>query len=224
MNAPMRRALLLALVTAGTASGQVPATASQTPETTLGQRFASALTYDQFVVGDTARRDEWTRNYETAAAAVAAVGPRVQALAGRWRLLVVAESWCGDAVNSVPYLARLAAQHPAIALRLVRKADAKDLLDAHALDGRPATPLVLVLDETFVERGAWIERPAALRTLIKAKEGRTCEDALAAEVSKWRRLDGGKSVLAEVVDVMERARATADQQQKTQPTASRYNP
>ncbi len=224
MNTVIRRTLLFALVTVGTARAQSSAPALQSPETTLEQRFASALTYDKFVAGDTARRDEWNRNYANAATAVAAVDLRAKALAGHWHLLVVAESWCGDAVNSVPYLARLAAQHPAFDLRILRKAEAKDLLDANPLDGRSATPLVLVLDDAFVPRGVWIERPAVLGALIKAKEARTCEDALAAEVSTWRRVDGGRSVLGEVLALMERAAGTANQQQTPQPTTAGQNP
>lgn len=224
MNTVIRLTLLVAVGTVGTARAQTPAPALQSPEITLEQRFASALTYEQFVAGDTARRDEWNRNYANATRAVAAVDLRAKALAGHWHLLVVAESWCGDAVNSVPYLARLAAQHPEFDLRLLRKAEAKDLLDANPLDGRSATPLVLVLDDAFVPKGAWIERPAVLGALITAKEGRTCEDALAAEVSKWRRVDGGRSVVGEVFALMERAAAIANQQQQSQSTATRQIP
>ena len=193
-------ALVIGLTTAVVA--QDTAVVRQASPLTIAQRYESALTYEQFTA-DSARHDEWVRNFERASAPVLALRERARALRGRWHLLVVAESWCRDAVNSVPYLARLAAENPAIELRLLRSSDAKDLLDAHPLEGRAATPLVLVYDEQFVERGVWIERPAALRALIKSKEGRTCEDALREDVARWRAADGGRSVLAEVIGLME---------------------
>ncbi|MBI2408791.1 MAG: thioredoxin family protein [Gemmatimonadetes bacterium] len=168
----------------------------------MAARFAAALSFDQFVAGDTARQAEWRRNYDHASSVVTEAVSRWGAPVGRWHLLVVAESWCGDAVNSVPYLARLAAEHPAVDLRLIRRADGQDLLDAHPLDGQPAAPLVLVLDESFAQRAVWIENPAALRTLVKSKQGRTCEDALKVEVASWRTKDGGRSVLSEVLSLM----------------------
>lgn len=168
----------------------------------FAQRFAAALTFEKFVASDTARRDEWHRNHLAAAAAVQAFATSYGAIPGRWRLLIVAEPSCGDAVNSVPYLARLAEARPTIEMRLLRKADAPDLLAAHQLDGQSVTPLVLVLDSAWTLRGTWIERPAPLRQLIKSKQGRTCADALDVEVAAWRRKDGGRSVLAEVVQLM----------------------
>lgn len=210
-------ALLVARASA--AAAQTAAPAQQAAAVTAAQRFRAALTYDQFAA-DTARHDEWARNLEHAGVSVNLLADRVRALPGRWHLLVVAESWCRDAVNSIPYLARLAAEFPAIDLRIMRTADAQDLLAAHLLDGRPATPLVLVYDEQFVERGAWIERPAELRALIKSKEGRTCEDALREDVARWRAADDGRSVLAEVVALMERVPTSAQMQVK-RPTTPR---
>ena len=202
MSNAFKLAAALSLFVTGNVSAQVPS-ARPVPHP-IAHRFQMAATYEQFTSADTARREQWRRNYDEAAAPLAAVAARARALPGRWHLLIVAESWCNDAANSVPYLARLAAENPNIEVKLLRTADAQDLLDAHKLDGRSATPLVLVFDDQFVERGAWIERPAALRALIQAKEGRTCEDALREEVSKWRAADGGRSVLAELLSLMER--------------------
>ncbi len=192
--------------------GGALAGAQQTPGTTTAtpaQRFEFATDFERFVFSDTTRQQEWLRNYKAAGRAVAAVLPRANAVPGRWHVLVIAESWCNDAVNSVPWLARLAFTSPTIELRMLRKADAPELLQSHLLDGRAATPLVILYDENFVERGAWIERPAELRKLIVSKEGRVCEDTLKEAVKVWRLDDDGRSVLNEVVLLMERATAVA---------------
>lgn len=208
MNALAIRAAMLVLIsTVASAQETLPVAAAASPVPSPAERFASAVTFQQFVQSDTTRQQEWMRNYEQAARSVATVAPRVRAVKGRWHILVVAESWCNDAVNSVPYLARLAAENPAIELRILRKADAGELPATHLLDGRDATPLVLLYDEHFVERGAWIERPAPLRQLIASKEGRVCEDTLKETVRAWRAADDGRTVLEEVLTLLERTAA-----------------
>lgn len=202
--------LVLLAGTAVSAVGAQPAPPDTAPASAIVQRLEAATDFDTFVAADTARQQEWRANYEAAATAVAALSSRARGLAGHWRLLVVAESWCADAVNSVPYLARLAAEYPAIEVKILRKAQAPELLAGHQLDGRSATPLVILLDVHLHERGAWIEQPAALRALVQSKEGRVCEDTLKEAVRDWRRADQGRAVLDEVIALIERASAIAD--------------
>jgi len=210
MNGIAARAIGLVLFASVAGAQQnAPGTPVSAAARTIAERFSAAASFEQFVGSDTTRQAEWKQNYEMAASSVAAIIPRVRAVGGRWRLLVVAESWCNDAVNSVPYLARLAAEYPAVEIRLLRKADAPDLFEGHLLDGRAATPLVLLYDQQFVERGAWIERPAALQKLITSKEGRVCEETLKGAVRSWRLADNGRSVLDEVVALIEGAAAAS---------------
>lgn len=210
-------AALVAFATPVAAQGASAAAAAPPPvartEADLAVRFRSALTYEAFTASDTssdaAKRALWTANDGRADASVAEVVARVRALPGRWHLLIVAESWCPDAANSVPYLARLAAEADNVDLRVLRKADAADLIAAHPLDGRDATPLVLVLDERFAVRGVWIERPASLNAIVAKKAGRICESTLKTQVASWYRQDAGRAVLGEVVALLERAGATS---------------
>ncbi len=182
-------------------------------------RFAAARPFEQYVHSDTTRQAEWLRNYSGAATSVEQAASRTQRIGGRWHLLVIAEHWCNDAVNSIPWLARLAAENPTIELRIAAGADAPELLASHRLGERAATPLVLVYDEQFVERGAWIERPAPLRALIASKEGRVCEDTLKESVRTWRTDDDGRTVLDEVLTLLEQAAATP-----TAPPTATTNP
>lgn len=180
-----------------------------TAQPTVRARYAAALTYEQFLRADTARHEQWQRNTARAEAVVAPFVARARALPGRWHLLVVAEATCGDALNSVPWLARLADEVPTLDLRLLHKADAADLLAAHRLGDREATPLVLVYDDSWVERGAWIERPLGLRSLIESEEGHVPDDTLTAHVRAWRADDNGASVLREVLGLIERRASSA---------------
>ncbi len=186
-----------------------PAPADTAGAPTVAQRLAVAADFDQFVAADTTRQQEWRATYVEAAGTIASLSDRVRGITGHWHLLIVAESWCPDAVNSVPYIARLGGVNPAIEVRLLRKSQAPELLALHQLDGRSATPLVILLDGALQERGAWIERPAGLRALVQSKEGRVCEDTLKEAVRDWRRADQGRAVLDEVLALIEHAAAAA---------------
>src|SRR3981081_4176766 len=53
------------------------------------------------------------------------------ALGGAWHLLVLSEDWCGDAVNTVPVVAKLAELSPNLDLRVLARDENPDLMDAH---------------------------------------------------------------------------------------------
>lgn len=165
---------------------------------TLEERFEQAMTYAEFTGSDTTRQREWRVSEGRAAVSASAFADRVRGMPGTWRLLVVAESWCGDAINSVPYLAALDSAAPNLEMRLVRKKDAKALLKAHEFEGRQATPLVLLIDEQGAERGAWIERPATLRRYLKTN----CSADEKQQVRDWYASDAGRSMLNEITTLI----------------------
>ena len=59
-----------------------------------------------------------------------------RALPGAWHLLALSEDWCGDAVNILPVVARLADALPNVELRVLARDENLDIMDAH-LTGRP---------------------------------------------------------------------------------------
>ena len=69
------------------------------------------------------------------------------------------------------------------------------------------TPLVLVLDAAFRERGVWNERAAHIQAFVTANEGKMNDDALWARVRVMRRDDDGRTPLREVNALMRHASA-----------------
>ena len=91
---------------------------------------------------------------------------RVQETGGPWRLLVIAEDWCGDASNTVPVLARLAEAASNLDLRIVKRDAYPDLMDAYLTNGSQSIPLAIVLDEDSEPVGRWGPRPAELQDFV----------------------------------------------------------
>src|SRR5688500_12873007 len=96
----------------------------------LKNRWASAVTIDRFIDGAEANQELWKSMRSRARVPLDLVG-RLQALPAARKLLVLVEDWCGDAVNTVPVLARLADELPDLELRVLKRDENLDLMDAH---------------------------------------------------------------------------------------------
>jgi hypothetical protein len=130
---------------------------------------------------------------------------RVEALGGAWHLLVLSEDWCGDAVNTVPVVAKLAELSPNLDLRVLARDENLDLMDAHLTGASRSIPVVIALDEEFREQGWWGPRPAELQAWALGP-GRALEkDERYRQVRAWYARDRGLTTLEEVVTMLERA-------------------
>src|SRR4029079_10056676 len=101
--------------------------------------YAKGITFAQFLESAEELKSEWKDNYAEAKLKESSLARR-KARKWQWRLLSVAEDWCHDAVNTVPYLAKLADASPdTIAVRIVPKSEAEPGATAHSTpDRRPA--------------------------------------------------------------------------------------
>ena len=133
---------------------------------------------------------------------------RVVALPGDWHLLVLSEDWCGDAVNTVPVLARLAERTPNVDLRVLGREANPDLMDSHLTGSSRSIPVVIALDQTFEERGWWGPRPTVLQRWVSGQGQLLEKTARYREARTWYARDRGRTTLEEVVSMMERAAAT----------------
>src|SRR5690606_35675320 len=96
---------------------------------TMRNRFEGAQTLSEFIEGAEQNQDLWRSIY-----ARATIDDRTLEVARRLpakrRLLVPVEDWCGDAFNSVPWLASLADAVPEkLELRVLRRDENLDLMD-----------------------------------------------------------------------------------------------
>ena len=173
-------------------------------DSTYRQLFETGEAFPDFVSRADRRKEQWERNY--AGAATDALVARVTKAGSGWRLLVVTVPGCSDSVNSVPYLASLVERLPGVQMRLINSSAGRAVMEAHRTpDGRPATPTVILLDESFNERGCWIERPASLLAWMAEQQGKVSDTDLFDGKMKWYDVDRGASSLDEIVAMIEAA-------------------
>jgi hypothetical protein len=128
---------------------------------------------------------------------------RVDALHGHWHLLVLSEDWCGDAVNVVPIVAKLADSVTNLDLRILARDANLDIMDAHLTGTSRSIPIVILLNEKFQECGWWGPRPFALQKWVR-EEGMTLpkEDRY-HEIRTFYARDRGLTTMREIVEMLE---------------------
>lgn len=130
---------------------------------------------------------------------------RARALPGKIHLLVLNEDWCGDSVNTLPAIAKLAALAPErIDLRVLGRDANPDLMDAHLTGTSRSIPVVIVLDADYVERGWWGPRPKVLQAWVHGPGQSLDKAARYREIRRWYARDRALTTLEELVTLMER--------------------
>lgn len=173
---------------------------------TLRERYCSAPTFDAFLEGVETNRDLWHAVARRASVPDELV-IRVEATGQRWHLLVLAEDWCGDAVNVLPFIARLAEGASNLDLRVTGRDANPDLMDAHLTGQSRSVPVVILVDATFTERAWWGPRPRELQDWVLGSGSSMSKADRYRDMRRWYVQDRGTTALNEIVAVIEEAHA-----------------
>lgn len=162
-----------------------------------------ALNFETFVSRAANGGELWAGVYRLAQVPLWAV--EEAAACGPLRIVVLAEDWCGDAVNTVPVLAKWAALTRNVELRILRRDEHPEVMDRYLTGFSRSIPVVIVLTDDFQELGWWGPRPRVLqaRVLDERARGRD-KSEIYADARRWYARDRGESTLREVLEVAAR--------------------
>jgi hypothetical protein len=167
-------------------------------------RFQRAPTFEQYLEGVQRNRELWHAVYERADVPDEVVAASRAAGEG-WRLLALSEDWCGDAVNTLPVIARLA-RRAGWDLRVLSRDENPDVMDTHLTNGRSRSiPVVIVYDRRFREVGWWGPRPEEIQAWILSEGLAMPSPERYKVVRRWYAKDRGRTTLAELLEVLGRA-------------------
>lgn len=126
------------------------------------ERYEQGMTYDAFKAQMTRNQDRFAaneRNFSLDASDLEAF----RALPHPVNVLVLAEDWCGDVIDNLPVLGRIAAESGKLNLRVFLRDANLDIMDQYLKDGQfRSIPVFVFFDDTFNEIGRFIERPATV--------------------------------------------------------------
>lgn len=161
----------------------------------LSEKFSAALPYDRYVLtGTDEQQRRWKQVYD-AARITASQKELIAGFARDLKLLVSSGIWCGDCVQQVPLLVRIAEGNPSrIELRIVDRDQHRDLTDKLRINGGDRVPVALFLSEDFELCSVYGERTLSrYRALARTQLGAACPigiappdaDELAATLQDW---------------------------------------
>jgi len=169
--------------------------------------YEDGVTFEQFLAETNRRRDAWHEHYERGAPTHQAL-QAAKAVGTELKFLVVAEDWCGDSVNTVPYLARLVEQVPGWEMRIINSRRGADIMAANLTpDGREATPTILLLDSDDEQVGAFVERPTILQEWFLRAESDLPRKELFDQKYTWYAEDAGEETVRELTELARQAAA-----------------
>jgi thiol-disulfide isomerase/thioredoxin len=148
----------------------------------LSDKFATALTYDDYLkTGTDEQQRRWKQVYD-AAALTEAQKQLVGGFTRQMKLLIVSGIWCGDCVQQCPLIARIAQANPnIIELRLVDRDQHRDLIEPMRINAGDRVPVVLFLAEDFELCAAYGDRTInRYRAIAKRQLGPACPTGIVA--------------------------------------------
>jgi hypothetical protein len=79
--------------------------------------------------------------------------------------LLITETWCGDAANSIPVIAKAVAENPEIELRVVFRDEQPELMDQFLTNGGRSIPKLIALNSWHEVLFTWGPRPKEAQEL-----------------------------------------------------------
>jgi hypothetical protein len=158
--------------------------------------WAAALPYHDFVAGSAdEHRALWEGIYRLNRTPDSVRELRLPAGS---RLLALAADWCGDAVNTLPALAKWA-ELTGVELRLLERDAWPQVMDRYLTNGSRSIPIVIVLDAAFHELGHWGPRPSELQTWVIANKPTMEKSERHKYVRRWYAQDKGATTIRDIV-------------------------
>lgn len=168
--------------------------------------FERGSEWPRFLANVRVHADLWHRDQERTPVSSAIV-ERLARTGHDLRLLVVAEDWCTDSANTIPFVAQLA-WRANVPLRLINRTVGAPLMSRHpSADGRGVTPLVVFIRGNR-DAGAWVERPRPLQEAFRRMADDPASHHRAADRQSWYDADQGRTALEEIVAAAERTAAS----------------
>ena len=175
------------------------------PEQTVDrERFENAATFEEYLETVEKNRDLWHSVYQRVRLPDALVSD-AREVPGGWNLIALSEDWCGDAVNTLPVIARFADQ-AGWEFRVLSRDANLDLMDTHLTNGRSRSiPVVIVYDQDFGEIGWWGPRPGEIQAWVMGEGLSMPSPERYKVVRRWYAKDRGETTIRELLSVLSSA-------------------
>ena len=167
------------------------------------ERFATGFLWDDYMRNSEKNLERFNDNYEKFTLDPEDAGffaSNTKPL----KVLILAEDWCGDVVQSLPPIVRILESRPSIAYRIFRRDEHLDIMDRYLTDGSKAIPYLVFMDDGLNELARWGPRPEDCQAIMRDNKGRIPMDEIYSRIRVWYREHGNGPLVAEIRNVLER--------------------
>ncbi|MEL4455726.1 thioredoxin family protein [Lutimonas vermicola] len=120
--------------------------------------------------------------------------------------LVLTESWCGDAAQTLPVINKFAEANKKIDLKVVLRDENEELMNKFLTNGSKSIPKLIVVDNASLEVvGSWGPRSAEASKLVteyKEKHGKI-DAQLKTDLQNWYNDDKGTHIEMEMLELID---------------------
>lgn len=130
---------------------------------------------------------------------------KIKDFANKVSWLVLTESWCGDAAQTIPMMNKVAELNENITLRVILRDENLDIMHRFLTNNSMSIPkLVMVSDETGEVLGEWGSRPSIANQMVidyKNEHGILTPE-FKEELQVWYNKDKGQSTLSDLMELL----------------------
>jgi hypothetical protein len=130
---------------------------------------------------------------------------KIKALAKSITWLVLTESWCGDAAQTIPVMNKIAALNKNISLRLVLRDENLELMEGFLSNGAMAIPKLISIDDASGKViGEWGSRPSSATKMVqdyKSKYGNLTAE-FKQDLQLWYNKDKGRNTVSDLLSLL----------------------
>ncbi len=125
--------------------------------------------------------------------------------------LVITESWCGDAAQTIPVIYKTAKASTDIDLKMVYRDEHEELMNHFLTNGNPAIPKLIILDAKRKVIADWGPRPSTATKMVndyKEKHGRLTAE-FKEDLQIWYNKNKGLDTLNDLNTILVGIKETA---------------
>jgi hypothetical protein len=123
----------------------------------------------------------------------------VQSISEKQTWVIIAEPWCGDAAQIVPFIVRMAELNPLIHLEIKLRDSDNSEIDNYLTNGGKSIPKLIIRDKDGKDLIVWGPRPLEFQQLFDTGKGLGLDlNEQKIELQKWYNEDEGKLIQKEI--------------------------
>lgn len=130
---------------------------------------------------------------------------KISGISYKMTWLVLTESWCGDAAQTIPVINKLEILNPNISLKIIQRDEHLELMECFLTNGSRSIPKLLAIDPVSYDvLWSWGPRPSEALQLANdyKKEHGELSPEFKEELQVWYNKDKGKNTVADLMKLL----------------------